>query len=170
MLNLSETKNSSPQAGGSRELLKLAAPLVLSQSFMTVQIFLDTLLLSWHSPEEMAASFPAVMWFWTLFRLPASHCRLYLHIRRAIYGSSSTRSRRSRRLARALLRAGGWPHVRGYGSFRAELDRTRGPRSGIASSSGTLHALPFAMPHSPCWSFPHSTVSSPVGVKRGQCY
>ena len=55
--------------GGSRELLKLAAPLVLSQSFMTVQVFLDTVLLSWHSPNEMSASFPAVMWFWLFFGL-----------------------------------------------------------------------------------------------------
>jgi MATE family multidrug resistance protein len=54
-------------AGGSRELLMLAAPLIVSQSFMTVQVFLDTLLLSWHDPREMAASFPAVMWFWLAF-------------------------------------------------------------------------------------------------------
>lgn len=64
-LALSERTN----AGGSRELLALAAPLILSQSFMTVQIFLDTILLSWHDPREMAASFPAVMWFWLPFGL-----------------------------------------------------------------------------------------------------
>lgn len=55
--------------GGSRELLGLALPLVVSQSFMTAQIFLDTILLSWHNPLEMAASFPAVMWFWLGFGL-----------------------------------------------------------------------------------------------------
>src|SRR5207237_3580973 len=54
---------------GSWELLKLAAPLVVSQSFMTVQIFVDTVLLSWHDPREMTASFPAVMWFWLPFGL-----------------------------------------------------------------------------------------------------
>ena len=54
-------------AGGSRELLVLALPLVVSQSFMTVQVFVDTILLSWHDPREMAASFPAVMWFWLAF-------------------------------------------------------------------------------------------------------
>ena len=59
---VSETSTAPP--GGSRELLTLAAPLIVSQSFMTVQVFLDTLLLSWHDPHEMAASFPAVMWFW----------------------------------------------------------------------------------------------------------
>lgn len=53
--------------GGSRELLTLAAPLIVSQSFMTVQVFVDTVLLSWHDPREMAASFPAVMWFWLAF-------------------------------------------------------------------------------------------------------
>ena len=56
-------------AGGSRELLKLAAPLVLSQSFMTVQIAIDRVLLSRHDPEEVAASFPAVMLFWLPFGL-----------------------------------------------------------------------------------------------------
>lgn len=55
--------------GGSRELLALAAPLVVSQSFMTVQVFVDTVLLAWHDPREMAASFPAVMWFWLPFGL-----------------------------------------------------------------------------------------------------
>src|SRR6188472_2304590 len=54
-------------AGSSRELLSLAAPLILSQSFMTVQVFLDTVLLSWHDPREMTASFPAVMWYWLAF-------------------------------------------------------------------------------------------------------
>jgi MATE family multidrug resistance protein len=55
--------------GGSRELLVLALPLVVSQGFMTVQVFLDTILLAWHDPREMAASFPAVMWFWLPFGL-----------------------------------------------------------------------------------------------------
>src|SRR6266850_2348473 len=55
--------------GGSRELLALALPLVVSQGFMTVQVFVDTILLSWHDPREMAASFPAVMWFWLPFGL-----------------------------------------------------------------------------------------------------
>src|SRR5690242_6030667 len=58
-----------PAPGGSRELLALAAPLVVSQGFMTVQVFVDTVLLAWHDPREMAASFPAVMWFWLPFGL-----------------------------------------------------------------------------------------------------
>src|SRR6188472_3852584 len=58
-----------PTPGGSRELLALALPLVVSQGFMTVQVFVDTILLSRHDPREMAASFPAVMWFWLPFGL-----------------------------------------------------------------------------------------------------
>ncbi len=59
----------SPHLGGSRELLTLALPLVVSQSFMTVQVFVDTILLAWHDPREMAAALPAVMWFWLVFGL-----------------------------------------------------------------------------------------------------
>ncbi len=59
------TQNATP--GGSKELLKLALPLIVSQSFMTVQVFVDTVLLSWHDPLEMTASFPAVMWYWLFF-------------------------------------------------------------------------------------------------------
>ncbi len=69
VLEESVARDTSPRAGGSRELLTLALPLVVSQSFMTVQVFIDTLLLSWHDPREMAASFPAVMWFWLPFGL-----------------------------------------------------------------------------------------------------
>lgn len=58
-----------PAPGGSRELLKLAAPLVISQSFMTVQIAVDRVLLSRHDPDEVAAAFPAVMLFWLPFGL-----------------------------------------------------------------------------------------------------
>jgi MATE family multidrug resistance protein len=60
----------SPRPGGSRELLRLALPLVISQGFMTVQVFVDTILLAHHDPREMAASFPAVMWYWLAFALP----------------------------------------------------------------------------------------------------
>ncbi len=59
------TRRSCP--GGSRELLHLALPLVVSQSFMTAQVFVDAVLLSRHDPLEMAASFPAVMWYWLFF-------------------------------------------------------------------------------------------------------
>lgn len=56
-------------AGGSRELVGIALPLVVSQSFMTVQVMVDAFLLSWHNPDEMAASLPAMMWYWLMFGL-----------------------------------------------------------------------------------------------------
>lgn len=64
-----EPPPSSDRPGGSRELLKLALPLIVSQSFMTVQVFIDSLLLSWHDAREMAATLPAMLWFWQLFGL-----------------------------------------------------------------------------------------------------
>jgi MATE family multidrug resistance protein len=36
---------------------------------MTVQVFVDTILLAWHNQLEMTASFPAVMWYWLVFGL-----------------------------------------------------------------------------------------------------
>src|SRR5262245_4743208 len=62
-------RGSPAMPGGSRELLALALPLIVSQGFMTVQVFVDTILLAWHDPREMAASFPAVMWYWLPFGL-----------------------------------------------------------------------------------------------------
>jgi multidrug resistance protein, MATE family len=55
--------------GGSRELLTLAVPLILSQGFMTMQITLDRLMLSWYGSNEVAAAFPAAMLFWLPFGL-----------------------------------------------------------------------------------------------------
>jgi MATE family multidrug resistance protein len=49
---------------GSRELWALALPLVLSQSFQTLQLTVDRVLLSRHDPVEVAAAFPAMMVFW----------------------------------------------------------------------------------------------------------
>ncbi len=62
-----ESPRSTP--GGSRELLALAVPLVLSNGFLTAQITLDRLMLSWYGPSEVAASFPAAMLFWLPFAL-----------------------------------------------------------------------------------------------------
>ena len=59
----------SVRKGGSYELLALALPLVVSQSFMTVQVFVDTILLSWHNQKEMAATLPAILWYWLPFGL-----------------------------------------------------------------------------------------------------
>ncbi|MCX8139463.1 MAG: MATE family efflux transporter [Gemmataceae bacterium] len=49
---------------GARELGALALPLVLSQSFATLQVTVDRVLLSRHDPREVAAAFPAMMIFW----------------------------------------------------------------------------------------------------------
>lgn len=53
--------------GGSKEILALAGPLILANSFTTIQFTVDRLFLSWHDPDEMGASMPAAMVFWFVF-------------------------------------------------------------------------------------------------------
>jgi MATE family multidrug resistance protein len=50
-------------------LLRLALPLILSSSFLTLQITIDRILLSHYDPNAVAAAMPAVMLFWTPFIL-----------------------------------------------------------------------------------------------------
>jgi MATE family multidrug resistance protein len=62
--------------GGVRELIALAAPLILSAGFLTVQLCLDRIFLTWTGTDEAAASMPAVMLFSTLFGL-LQHTLMY---------------------------------------------------------------------------------------------
>jgi MATE family multidrug resistance protein len=55
--------------GGAFELLRLAIPLILSSSFMTMQIVVDRALLSQASSDAVAASVPAAALYWTPFLL-----------------------------------------------------------------------------------------------------
>jgi MATE family multidrug resistance protein len=57
------------QEGGGRELLRLALPLILSSSFLTLQLFIDRVLLSRASSAAVAASMPAALLYWTLLTL-----------------------------------------------------------------------------------------------------
>ena len=51
--------------GGARELLQLAWPLILGNSFWTIQIALDRVLLSRASSELVGAAMAAALLFWT---------------------------------------------------------------------------------------------------------
>jgi len=55
--------------GGGRELLALGWPLIVSNSFFTLQVALDRALLSRHASETVGAAMPAVLLFWTPFAL-----------------------------------------------------------------------------------------------------
>lgn len=50
--------------GGGREVLRLAWPLMLSNSFWTLQIALDRMMLGWRSSDETAAAMASAMLFW----------------------------------------------------------------------------------------------------------
>ena len=58
-----------PSAGGTAELLKLALPLIVSNSFWTLQVLIDRVLLSRYDSDAVAASMPAVLLYWTPFAL-----------------------------------------------------------------------------------------------------
>lgn len=51
--------------GGGRELLKLALPLILSSSFWTLQVTIDSVFLAWFDSNAVSAGFMANLVFWT---------------------------------------------------------------------------------------------------------
>jgi MATE family multidrug resistance protein len=57
------------QDGGGLELMRLALPLILSSSFLTLQVFIDRAMLSHLSSTAVAASMPAALLYWTPFLL-----------------------------------------------------------------------------------------------------
>ena len=128
--------------GGSRELLALALPLVVSQSFMTVQVFVDTILLSWHDQREMAASFPAVMWFWLpfgLLQVTAGYVSTFV--------AQYTGAGRPERVGPAVWQGIHFAVMAGLlvsadGPRRAALDRAWRAYRGLASPGGHLSAVP----------------------------
>jgi MATE family multidrug resistance protein len=69
------------QEGGGRELLQLAIPLILSSSFMTLQITIDRALLSQASSDAVAAAMPAAVLYWTflaLFQFTANYATTFV--------------------------------------------------------------------------------------------
>ncbi|MBM4068595.1 MAG: MATE family efflux transporter [Planctomycetes bacterium] len=61
---ISEIEKDRFTPGGTRELLQLAWPLVLSNSFWTMQVTVDRILLGWSSSDDMAASTAGTWLFW----------------------------------------------------------------------------------------------------------
>lgn len=69
MLTTSEQLAQQARPGGYRELMRLALPLILSNSFWTLQISIDRILLSQYSSEAVGAAMFGVLIFWTPFAL-----------------------------------------------------------------------------------------------------
>jgi MATE family multidrug resistance protein len=65
----SPSEESRPAAGGTRELLRLAWPFILSNSFYTLQILLDRVLLSRSGSAEVGAGMAAALLYWTPINL-----------------------------------------------------------------------------------------------------
>jgi MATE family multidrug resistance protein len=60
-----QTPQPSARPGGSRELIALSLPLILSSSFWTIQITVERVFLSWYDPDAVGAAMVAAMVFWT---------------------------------------------------------------------------------------------------------
>lgn len=58
-----------PPAGGYRELMRLALPLIISNSFWTLQIAIDRILLGRYSSDAVGAAVATAMLFWAPFAL-----------------------------------------------------------------------------------------------------
>ncbi len=61
--------DSTDRPGGSREMMRLAWPLIVSNSFFTLQIFIDRLLLTRYEANAVSAATLTGMLFWTTFVL-----------------------------------------------------------------------------------------------------
>ena len=59
------SRKHSPGQGSAWELLRLAFPLILTNSFWALQMGIDRVFLSHSSSDAVAASMPAVLLFWT---------------------------------------------------------------------------------------------------------
>ena len=54
-----------PAPGGATELLRLAWPLILSNSFWALQIFMERVLLGWAGGDQVGAALATAILFWT---------------------------------------------------------------------------------------------------------
>jgi MATE family multidrug resistance protein len=62
-------KSANPDPGGMRELWSMAWPLIVTNSFWTLQATIDRVFLAWYSEEAVAAAVPGALLFWTPFAL-----------------------------------------------------------------------------------------------------
>ena len=136
---------------------------------MTVQVFVDTVLLSWHDPREMAASFPAVMWFWLpfgLLQVTAGYTSTFV--------AQYTGADRPQRVGPAVWQGIHFAVLAGLlfllivpaAPFLIALG---GHSRGAAGAGGRSTCAAWLRRHCRCWSWPRSTASSPAAARPGRC-
>ena len=57
------------EAGGYREVIRIALPLVLSTASLTLMLFVDRMFLSWYSQDSVAAATPGGITYFTICSL-----------------------------------------------------------------------------------------------------
>ena len=136
---------------------------------MTVQVFVDTVLLSWHDPREMAASFPAVMWYWLpfgLLQVTAGYTSTFV--------AQYTGADRPHRVGPAVWQGIHFAVVAGIlvprgRPARAVPHRHRRAHARSSQKLETIYLRCLASRRCRCWSWPRSTASSPAAGRPGRC-
>src|SRR3954464_771484 len=73
-LNLGSDASWWSKPGGGREVLRVAAPLVVSSLSWTLMTFMDRMMLNWKSGTAMAAAFTASVAWFALLCFPLGVC------------------------------------------------------------------------------------------------
>lgn len=149
--------NPTPTPGGVRELVALAAPLVLSAGFLTVQLSLDRIFLTWNGNAEAAASMPAVMLFSTLFGV-LQHTVQYASVFVAQYLGAG----RPERIGPVLWQAGRMALLGGL--LFLLLIPLAGPLFALGGASTQVAALEADYFRALCWAVPSAAVVAVVNA------
>lgn len=131
--------------GGWRELMRLAWPLILANSFWTLQVTIDRMFLGQLSPEAMAAALGAIGFFWTpmaLLQQTAAYATTFVA---QYYGAD-----RRRRVGPAVWQAV-WFGVLSGAAFLVLIPLAPG-LLGLAGHDEPIRSLEIDYFQSLCWS------------------
>ena len=131
-----------PAPGGATELLRLAWPLILSNSFWALQIFMERVLLGWAGGDQVGAALATAILFWTPMSPVSEHVQLRHHLRRTIHRRRPAAARRADRLAVALFQPGRRRAFPGAGAGRGNHRGLGRPFAAPAGAGGAVLPLP----------------------------
>jgi MATE family multidrug resistance protein len=149
------TAKSTPTTGGLGELLRLAWPLILSNSLWTLQIVIDRIFLSQSSPEEVGAGMMTAVLFWlpiALLQGTASYATTFV--------AQYTGAGRHRRVGPAVWQALYFSAAAGLGMML--LVPLAGPFFSLSNHTPELRALEAVYFRCLCFSALPMLVSSSV--------
>jgi MATE family multidrug resistance protein len=151
-----ERRDQGPRDGGTGELLRLALPFILSNSFWTLQITIDRILLSRLSSESVGAAMAAALLFWTPLTLLQNTANFAITFVAQYVGAG-----RSRRVGPAVWQALHFSVVAGVAFLG--LVPLAGPLVALGSHSAEVRALEETYFRCLCFSALPTLVVAAVG-------